>query len=166
MVVEGSEKSTDLIHSATITAAEQLAQKARAGLLLLYIETPDISRPLAETGGVVADLDLAPELERILSEDSETYPRAFESFLRWMFPGDAPSRVPIIAVTGTNGKTTTCRMITRIAQEAGKETGLSCTEGVYIGSEHLGGYRDIGGAAFHLVLDRSDVDFVVFEEWF
>lgn len=166
VITEDAERAADVVHPQTRQSAEQLARQMDAGLIVLHVMTTDISQPLNETGGVVVDVDPAPVLHELLDAQSPLLPQACESFLRWIFPEGQQCRVPIMAVTGTNGKTTTCRMITAIAQKAGRNTGMSCTEGVLIGPEFIGGYRDLGGQAFHHILDRSDVDFAVLEEWF
>ena len=165
LVIDGVEQPVESIHPDTITAAEQLAKKAKAGLLVLEILCQDISQPLEQTGGSVSDINLVPELDQILPEGSPIIAEACEAFLRWVYPDQDKTRIPVVAVTGTNGKTTTCRMVEHIARVAGRKPGMSCTEGVYIGTEHIGGYSEMGGAAFHHLMTREDVDYAVCEEW-
>ena len=58
-------------------------------------------------------------------------------YFELLFPPDRQPRIPVISVTGTNGKTTTCRMVTEIAKAAGFKTGLSCSDGIYIGDQAI-----------------------------
>ena len=80
--------------------------------------------------------------------------RAAEAFVQWLFPPGEPSRIPLVAVTGTNGKTTTSRMIARIMRTAGWVPGMASTSGVYI-NETLQKAGDLAGSGGHHILFES-----------
>lgn len=166
VLCRGEEMPVDAVHPTTLDLAREIADRLDVGMLNLDVVTADITRPLAETGGAVVDADLAPELDRLLPPESPLLDAAAEQFLRWLFPPDAPSRITILAVTGTNGKTTTCRMAARILRAAGRQTGLVCSEGVYANGTREASRRDRGPGVHHFMLDREDLEAVVFEEYF
>ena len=94
------------------------------------------------------------------STDPEALARRYFDLL---FPGDRPARIPTVAITGTNGKTTTCRMVTRILQAAGYRTGLSCSDGVYIDDELLLSGDESGVLGANEVLAHPQMEAAVLE---
>jgi UDP-N-acetylmuramyl tripeptide synthase len=74
---------------------------------------------------------VAPELDALLEPESPLLQAAAQGIVRWLFPPGKPSRIPLVAVTGTNGKSTTTTMVHRILQAAGYRPGLATTDGVY-----------------------------------
>jgi cyanophycin synthetase len=83
--------------------------------------------------------------------------------IRMLYPPAATSRIPIVAVTGTNGKTTTTRLIAHMAKQAGRSVGYTTTDGIYIG-DHAVCYGDCSGpASAETVLRDPIVDFAVLE---
>jgi UDP-N-acetylmuramyl tripeptide synthase len=159
----GGEPATDALHASVLAVAERVAAALDCGLLVLAVVTPDPGRPLAEAGGAVVSLDPAPQLDRLLPEGSPWLDRAAEAFVRWLFPPGVPARIPLVAVTGTNGKTTTARLIARIARTAGRVTGLASTAGVYI-DEQLREAGDLAGlGGHHLLFESREIDFGVLE---
>jgi len=166
-VIEGDRKPPSIdMHESMLALAERVSVHLNSGLLAITIVTPDPSRPLGETGGAVVDVDLAPELDSLVSTDSALLRRAATAFLRWMYPEGLNARIPIVAVTGTNGKTTTCRMIARIMQMAGRNTGMVCSGGVYVGEEFQATMSDIGHGVDHRIFEYPNVDFAILEEFF
>ncbi len=143
-----------------------MAEQLDCGMLVLDVVSPDPGRPMSETGGAVVDLDLAPELDRLLPAGSRLLDQAAGEFIRWLYPAGAASRIPIVAVTGTNGKTTTCRMIARIMQVAGRHTGMACSEGIYIDEQLEAAKDDAGHGVHHRIFEYPNVDFAVLEEYF
>lgn len=143
--------------------SERIAADLNAGLLVVTVVTPDLGRELRQAGGAVVDVDAAPRLDRLFAPDDPVLHAAAEGFVDWMFPNPADARIPIVAVTGTNGKTTTCRMVARIMESAGYRTGLACSDGSYIQGERISQYED-GYLPGHLtVLDNPGVDMAVLE---
>jgi UDP-N-acetylmuramyl tripeptide synthase len=116
--------------------AEQASRELRVGLMLLRIRTPDLSAPLDAVNGRALDLEVAPELDRFLNADSPLMRHSMEAFLDWLIPAGADSRIPVLAVTGSNGKTTTSHMMARILEATGLTTGLVNTDGRFLAGEH------------------------------
>ncbi|MCK6529216.1 cyanophycin synthetase [Myxococcota bacterium] len=100
--------------------------------------TPDVSRSFREVGGGICEVNAAPGF-RMHVAPSEGQPRDVAgAVLDMLFPPGTPTRIPIAAVTGTNGKTTTTRMLAHIHKLAGQTVGMATTDGVYIEGDMTG----------------------------
>ena len=94
--------------------------------------TFDITESYRETGGGICEVNAGPGF-RMHVAPSEGTPRDVAGpVINMLFPPDSPSRIPIAAITGTNGKTTTSRMLAHILKMAGRTVGQTSTDGVYI----------------------------------
>lgn len=115
------------------------AEIARRAALIVGLDvagidfvSPDISRSVRETGGGIIEVNAAPGL-RMHIDPSEGAPRdVARPIIEMLFPRGSQSRVPIIAVTGTNGKSTVGRMVKHILRYTGCTVGLTSTTGVYV----------------------------------
>lgn len=154
---------TDRCHVSILECAAEIAQQLEAGLVVLEFVSRDITLSLQQTGGAFTGLDISPQLDQLLPVNGELHRLMAEDFLAWLFPEDQPSRIPLMSVTGTNGKTTTCRMLARIASEAGYRVGLACTDGIYLNNQ-LVDVGDHGGRdGHHRVLESREINFAVLE---
>ena len=123
---------TDEIHPENIWLAQRTAKIIGLDIAGIDIVTSDISQPLKATGGVIVEVNAAPGF-RMHAAPSEGLPRNVgASVLDMLFPNNAPSRIPIVAITGTNGKTTTTRLTAHIYRQTGKVVGFTATDGIYI----------------------------------
>jgi len=123
----------------------------------------DLSAPAALPNCAVTDLTPAPDLlvhSQLSGEEAHTIE---DQYLEQLFPRRHSSRIPTVAVTGTNGKTTTCRMVTRILQTAGIKVGLSCTDGVYLGAEFMVRGDESGVLGANEVLANPEIEAAVLE---
>jgi cyanophycin synthetase len=127
------------LHDSIRDMAVTIARALDSGLMVLTVVAPRLDRPLAETGGAFVDLDVSPELGQLLPRTRALRRSIMDRYVEWLFPDGAPSRIPIVAVTGTNGKTTTSRMVARMLETGGYRTGLSCSDGLYLGAERIVG---------------------------
>ena len=123
---------TDEIHPENVWLAQRVAKVIGLDIAGIDVVTPDISKSLREMGGVVVEVNAAPGF-RMHASPSQGLPRNVgASVLEMLFPDDSPSRIPIIAITGTNGKTTTTRLTAHIYRQTGKVVGFTTTDGIYI----------------------------------
>ncbi|GMV40988.1 MAG: cyanophycin synthetase [Myxococcales bacterium] len=125
--------------------------------------TPDISRSWKDAGGGICEINAAPGFRMHVAPTEGTPRDVAGPVMDMLFPKGAPSRIPIAAITGTNGKTTTARMLAHIHKMAGRTVGLATTDGVYIdGRKQVDG--DLTGPqAARMVLRDPTVDTAVLE---
>jgi len=164
VVAEGGRSlASSVLHDSILQMAKSVSQNLGSGLLAITLVTPDPGRPLGEAGGAVIDLDPAPRLDLLLAGDVAMMDEAAERFVRWLFPPGTPSRIPLVAITGTNGKTTTTKMISRIARTAGFVPGMASTTGFYVNDvQHEEG--DLAGTdGHHLLFESREVNLGVLE---
>ena len=109
------------------------------------------------------EVNAGPGFRMHLSPSIGTGRNVAEPVINMLFPNNAPSRIPVIAVTGTNGKTTVTRLIAHIASQAGHSVGFTTTDGIYIQNQPVY-YGDCSGpASAEVVLRDPAVDFAVLE---
>jgi cyanophycin synthetase len=123
---------TDEIHPENVWLAQRVAKIIGLDIAGIDIVTADISQSLRETKGVIVEVNAAPGF-RMHASPSQGLPRNVgASVLEMLYPNNAPSRIPIVAITGTNGKTTTTRLTAHIYRQTGKVVGFTTTDGIYI----------------------------------
>src|SRR5438477_2098067 len=98
-----------------------------------------------------------------LSPTRGTARNVAEPLLKMLFPGGSDGRIPVIAVTGTNGKTTTTRLIAHLARNAGRSVGYTTTDGIYINDQEIHRGDCSGPASAEAILRDPIVDFAVLE---
>jgi cyanophycin synthetase len=128
---------TDAVHP---DVAAQLVMAARVvGLDIAGIDlvAQDISRPLEEQGAAVVEINSSPGLHAHLKPATGSPRPVGEAIVDLLFPRGEDGRVPLVCITGTNGKTTVARLLARLFERRGKLVGLACTDGVYVGGRAL-----------------------------
>jgi cyanophycin synthetase len=126
---------TDDIHPANAILMERAAQAVGLDVAGMDLVTEDISRPVAEWGGGVVEVNAAPGF-RMHIAPTEGRPRPVaEAVVGMMFPDGARGRIPVAAVTGTNGKSTVTRMVAHILRQGCKRVGFTSTSGIHIDDE-------------------------------
>jgi UDP-N-acetylmuramyl tripeptide synthase len=152
-----------VLHASILDMAVQTSEALNPGLLNITLVSQDPGQALADAGGAVIDLDPAPQLDQLLADEPELMAMAAEHFVHWLYPPGAASRIPLVAVTGTNGKTTTSRMITCIMRMAGFSPGMASTSGVYL-NETLHKQGDqAGSGGHHILFESREIDMGVLE---
>jgi cyanophycin synthetase len=158
-----SRDRTDEIHPDNIEIAEQAAMIIGLDVAGIDIIVDDIARPLKDQGGAICEVNAGPGF-RMHTHPTEGHPQdVARPVLNLLFPSGSPSRIPITAITGTNGKTTTARMIAHILKMGGKRVGLTTTDGIYIdGTQILKGDMS-GPQSAQMVLQNPTVEHAVLE---
>ena len=124
---------------------------------------PDITESYKQVGGGICEVNAAPGF-RMHVAPSEGTPRDVAGpVIDMLFPTGTPSRVPIAAITGTNGKTTTSRMLAHITKMAGFTPGLTTTDGVYIDGQRTVEGDMTGPVATRMVLADTQIDIAILE---
>ena len=154
---------TDDIHRENVAVAEQAAAVIGLDVAGIDFLSPDITRPVRETGGGIVEVNAAPGFRMHLEPSYGKGRDVAGPVIDTLFPRGSRSRIPIFAITGTNGKSTTCRMVARILCEAGRNVGLTTTTGVYFNG-HLMREADASGPkSARMVLRNPKVDVAVLE---
>lgn len=154
---------TDDVHPDNVAIAEQAAQVIGLDIAGIDMIVDDISKPLKDQGGAICEINAGPGF-RMHTHPTIGHPRdVARPVIESLFPAGTKARVPILAVTGTNGKTTTCRMIAHIFKMHGKRVGLTTTDGIYIdGVQILKGDMS-GPRSAGMVLQNPTVEVAVLE---
>jgi cyanophycin synthetase len=146
-----------------IEIAEEAARVVGLDVAGIDFLTPDICQPVRETGGAIVEVNAAPGF-RMHTHPTEGEPQyVAKAVIDMLFPQGTPARIPIIAVTGSNGKTTTARMIAHVMRGLGKKVGLTTTDGIYIDGRLVKQADASGPRSARMVLQNPRVDFAVFE---
>ncbi len=158
-----AEDVTDVVHPYNIFMAERIARIVDLDICGIDIMTTDIGKPLPETGGAVLEVNAGPGFRMHLAP-SEGLPRNVAGHvIDMLYPPGVDSRIPIVAVTGTNGKTTTTRLIAHMMRMKGYKVGYTTTDGVYIQNRLLMTGDCTGPASAEFVLKDPTVNFAVLE---
>lgn len=154
---------TDEVHPENIWLFARVAKIIGLDVAGIDVVTPDISKPLRDVDGVIVEVNAAPGF-RMHVAPSEGLPRNVAgAVMDMLFPGSTPSRVPILAVTGTNGKTTTTRLLAHIMRQTGQVVGYTTTDGTYIGDYMAEPGDNTGPQSAHLILRDPTVEVAVLE---
>src|SRR5215510_4805435 len=154
---------TTEIHYETRDIARRAALVIGLDIAGIDIITPDISQPLREVGGGIVEVNAGPGF-RMHLQPSEGQPRnVAKPVIDTLFPPNTPARIPLVALTGTNGKTTTARMVAHILKMNGERVGLTTTDGIYIDGQIYMKGDMTGPWSARVVLKDPTVDSAVLE---
>jgi cyanophycin synthetase len=158
-----AEDVTEQVHPDNAEIAELAAEVVGLDVAGIDLVTPDITASLHEHGGAIIEVNAAPGF-RMHTHPTVGEPQyVAKPVVDLLFPPGAPSRIPIIAVTGTNGKTTTTRMIAHVFRRVGRRVGLTSTDGIAIGDRLIIPGDSSGPRSARMVLQNPRVDLAVFE---
>lgn len=154
---------TDEIHPDNLAIAEQAAAVVGLDVAGIDFLSPDISRSVRETGGGIVEVNAAPGFRMHLDPSEGRARDVARPVLRALFPPESRSRIPIIAITGTNGKSTTTRMVGHVLQNHGRNVGMTTTSGIYFNGRLLVEADASGPKSARMVLRNPKVDAAVLE---
>lgn len=154
---------TDTIHPDNREMAQRAAKAIGLDVAGVDFLTKDISRSYREIGGAICEVNAAPGFRMHVAPSEGTPRDPAGPVMDMLFPPGSPSRIPIASITGTNGKTTTTRMVAHIFKMAGHHVGVATSDGVYIDG-HLTVEGDMTGpVAARMILRDPSVDVAVLE---
>jgi len=154
---------TDEVHPDNIIMCERIAKIIGLDICGIDIMAKDLRTPVTENGGCILEVNAAPGF-RMHIDPSEGLPRnVAEPVVDMLFPKGSTGNIPIIAITGTNGKTTTTRITAHIAKTAGFKVGYTTSDGVYIQNQMMMKGDCTGPVSSQFVLKDPTVDFAVLE---
>ena len=154
---------TDDVHSQL--AARAIAAATMVGLDICGVDVVcnTVTRPLEAQGGGIVEVNAAPGLRMHLAPSYGKSRAVGEAIIEQLFPAGDNGRIPLVAVAGTNGKTTTVRLIAHLQSVAGRRVGMTTTDGVYIAGRRIDSGDCSGPKSARNVLLHPDVDAAVLE---
>ncbi|CAM4330354.1 cyanophycin synthetase [Gillisia hiemivivida] len=158
-----AEDVTDVVHPANLFMAERISKIIDLDICGIDVITTDISKPLSETGGAVIEVNAGPGFRMHLAPSIGLPRNVAAPVIDQLFPHASTGKIPIIAITGTNGKTTTTRLIAHMAKQTGFKVGYTTSDGVYIQNRLLMKGDCTGPGSTEFVLKDPTVNFAVLE---
>lgn len=152
-----------IINDQTARLAVKAAEACSLPVLGIDLISADITQHPEQSNTFITAIDPAPDLTMHCLENEHVPVHAAGRFLSYLFPNKTTGRIPIVAVTGTNGKTTTCRMVTNILKTAGLKPGLACTDGVYLNDKRINEHTSSGISGAMNVFTSRNIDAAVLE---
>jgi cyanophycin synthetase len=159
---------TDDVHPEVAEMCERAARVVGMDICGIDLVTRDIAAPVewsgvAKTGGGIIELNAAPGL-RMHLYPGEGKPRDVgDAIIEMLYPAGSDGRIPIISVTGTNGKTTVTRMIGHVIARTGRTVGVTTTDGIYLGERRIVEGDTTGPHSARTVLSDPAVEVAVLE---
>ncbi|HSQ08227.1 MAG TPA: Mur ligase family protein, partial [Chromatiaceae bacterium] len=150
-----------LIHPEVRARALDSTRALGLGIAEVRLAVGDPSRPLEGQGGRVSEVIAAPELDAYLGLDIGA--AVADAVLDALIPGGGRGRIPVVAVSGTNGKTTVTRLLTHALSLTGLHVGMTCTDGIYLGARRIDTDDCSGPKSARLVLLNPQVEAAVLE---
>ncbi len=154
---------TDLVHPSNVMMAERIARIIGLDICGIDIMADDLTVPITENGGAVLEVNAAPGFRMHLDPTDGIGRNVAEPVIDMLYPPGSTARIPIIAVSGTNGKTTTTRLIAHIVKQMGYKVGFTTTDGVYVQNQLMMRGDCTGPISAEFVLKDPTVDFAVLE---
>ncbi|WP_317898493.1 cyanophycin synthetase [Aurantibacillus circumpalustris] len=154
---------TDIMHPTNIFYCERISRVIGLDICGIDIMATNLSEPLESTGGVVLEVNAAPGFRMHLAPAVGLPRNVAAPVIDMLYPPGKDCRIPIIAVTGTNGKTTTTRLIAHIVKNNGYRVGFTTSDGIYVQNSMLTKGDTTGPISAEFILKDPTVEFAVLE---
>ncbi len=154
---------TDEVHPENVFLFERIARIIGLDVAGVDVIASNVAQPLSESGGGIIEVNAAPGFRMHLAPSEGIGRNVAEYVVDMLFPPGCPSRIPIFSITGTNGKTTTTRLIAHVFKNSGKTVGFTTTDGTYIGNNQIVTGDNTGPVSAQLVLRDPTVEVAVLE---
>jgi cyanophycin synthetase len=158
-----AEDVTNEVHPENKLLAERVAKIIGLDICGIDIMAHDVKTPIIENGGAVLEVNAAPGLRMHCAPSKGNPCNVGDPIIELMYPKGSEGRIPIVAVTGTNGKTTTSRLMAFVAGLSGFDTGLTTTDGIYLNNTMISRGDCTGPKSASLILNEPSIDFAVLE---
>lgn len=154
---------TDSIHPYNAELAVRAANAIGIDIAGIDMVTDDISKPISTSGGAVIEVNTAPGIRMHLYPSQGVPRNVAKDIIDLLFPEDETTDLPIVSVTGTNGKTTTVRLLNHILSQTGKMVGMTSTSGTFIGDRCISKGDNSGPKSAEILLGNKLIDIAVLE---
>jgi len=154
---------TDIVHPHNIFIFERIARVIGLDICGVDIMASNLSEPLEVSGGVVLEVNAAPGFRMHLAPANGLPRNVAAPVIDMLYPIGKNCRIPIIAISGTNGKTTTTRLISHIVKNNGYRVGFTTSDGIYVQNSMLTKGDTTGPASAEFVLKDPTVEFAILE---
>jgi cyanophycin synthetase len=154
---------TDEVHPHNAFLFERIARIIGLDVAGIDVIAPNVSEKLADSGGGIIEVNAAPGFRMHLAPSEGIGRNVAEHVIDMLYPPGSPSRIPIISITGTNGKTTATRLIAHVLRVSGLIVGYTTTDGTYIQNQQIVQGDNTGPVSAQLVLKDPTVQVVVLE---
>jgi cyanophycin synthetase len=154
---------TDIVHPHNIFICERISRVIGLDICGIDIMASNLSEPLQTNGGVVLEVNAAPGFRMHLAPAKGLPRNVAAPVIDMLYPTGKSCRIPIIAITGTNGKTTTTRLISHIVKNNGFRVGFTTSDGIYVQNSMLTKGDTTGPISAEFILKDPTVEFAVLE---
>ncbi|WP_350343725.1 cyanophycin synthetase [Proteinivorax tanatarense] len=154
---------TDEIHPDNINLAKRLAKIIGLDIAGIDIVIEDIRKPMTTETGAIIEVNAAPGIRMHLHPSFGKPIPVGEKIVDYLFPEGAKHTIPIVSITGTNGKTTTTRLISHTLRKEGINVGMTTTDGIYVNDNLVEKGDTTGPYSASVILDDPTTDIAVLE---
>ena len=154
---------TDHVHPQNIFICERISKIIGLDICGIDIMAENLTEPLTENGGVILEVNAAPGFRMHVAPSEGLARNVAGNVIDMLYPYGKSSRIPIIAVTGTNGKTTTTRLIAHIVKNNGYRVGFTTSDGIYVQNTMMTKGDTTGPVSTEFILKDPTVEFAVLE---
>lgn len=157
---------TDEVHPSTAAIASLAARIIGLDIAGIDLVANDISKPLVEQGGAIVEVNAGPSLLMHIKPAVGKPRPVGEAIVNHLFPEQDSGRIPIVGITGSRGKTVVGHIVAKLLTLSGKQTGLACSDGLFLNDRQIDKKDCANWNAAHRTLMNPTVEAAVFENGF